>query len=290
MVTVDDGGADSSDLVNRLEQASSLSDDGRWSEAADILLEEEAEHPRDATLLCMLGVVAQELGADGRAYDYFKRCIAEQPADPLLLVTAGNGLAHYDDPEAESTLRLAAVTTPELMLARLYYGSYLLREGLLEQATAELEAARELDDVDSRVHRELATAYYLAGRRPESIVHLERALERSEEDPDLRLLYGLVLLEDGQMSEAAEEIHRASADLPMDTEASLLSALACSAEDWTDEAWLAIARAEDGITSELLPALQEVEELVEAGSAASTTFLREQFAPSMLRERMLLRP
>lgn len=277
-------------LRQRLQEASALSDEGRWPEATDILLAEEAEHPRDPTLLCMLGIAAQELGADGRAYDYFRRCIAEKPGDPLLLVTAGNGLAHYDDPEAETTLRLAAVTAPDLMIARLYYGSYLLREGLLDLATTELEAARDLNSEDSRVHRELAVAYYLRNRREEAISQLDHALAFDEDDADLRLLYGLVLLEDDQIGEAAEEIHRASADLQGDTEAQLLCALACAANDWSDEAWLAHARAEDGITAPLLPTLQEVEELLEAGSGAAESYLKEQFAPSLLRERMLERP
>ncbi|HZJ48028.1 MAG TPA: hypothetical protein VFD97_03195, partial [Acidimicrobiia bacterium] len=203
---------------------------------------------------------------------------------------AGNGLAHYDDPEAESTLRLAAVTAPTLMIARLYYGAYLLREGLLDLATAELEAARDLDEREPRVHRELAAAYYLRDRRSEAIDQLDLALSFDDEDADLRLLYGLVLLENGQTAEAAEEIHRASADLPTDTEAQLLCALACAANDWSDEAWLAHARAEDGIEAPLLPTLEEVEELLDADSTAAETYLKEQFAPPMLRERLLERP
>ncbi len=281
---------ESADFRQRLQEASALSDEGRWPEAIDILLAEESEHPRDPVLMCMLGVAAQELGADGRAYDYFRRCIAEHPGDPLLLVTAGNGLAHYDDPEAESTLRLAAVTAPTLMIARLYYGSYLLREGLLDLATAELEAAKDLEEEDPRIHRELAAAYYLRDRRSDAIDQLDLALSFDDDDSDLRLLYGLVLLDDGQTAEGAEEIHRASAEIPADTEAQLLCALACAAHDWSDEAWLAHARAEDGITAPLLPTLQEVEELLEAGPDAADSYLREQFAPSMLRERLLERP
>ncbi|HEX5521537.1 MAG TPA: hypothetical protein VFX29_07550, partial [Longimicrobiaceae bacterium] len=51
-------------LQQRLQAASELADEGRWDEAFALLREEEADHPTDAVLLCMLGTAARELGAE----------------------------------------------------------------------------------------------------------------------------------------------------------------------------------------------------------------------------------
>jgi predicted Zn-dependent protease len=278
------------DLAQWLQQAAQLSDEGRWEEAFRTLHDQEERHGRDATLLCMLGSAARELGADDLAYDYFQRCIAEQPRDPLVLVTAGAGLAHFDHPDAEGALRLAALSAPHQAVTRLYYGAYLAREGLLELAVEELQAARSLDEEDPRVRRELGTAYLLAGRAEEGIAEMAGAVERDPGNPHLRLLYALSLLQERQIEEAAEELHRAAEDLPEDGEAQLLAAVTFGALDWADEAWNALARAELSPVAPSLELLQEAEGILEAGPEAAETFLQEQIAPSMLRERLLERP
>src|SRR5690606_3329449 len=79
-------GEGSSSLEESLLQASSLVEDGDEAGALRFLLELEQEHARDATLLCMIGVVAEHLGAGGMAVDYFRRCLAEEPTDPAVLV------------------------------------------------------------------------------------------------------------------------------------------------------------------------------------------------------------
>ncbi|NIU80224.1 MAG: hypothetical protein GWN71_43835, partial [Gammaproteobacteria bacterium] len=63
------------------------------------------------------------------AYERFKQALAQKPEDPHLLATAGAGLAAFDDPEAESALRTAAILAPDVAATRLAYGAYLSREG-----------------------------------------------------------------------------------------------------------------------------------------------------------------
>lgn len=278
---------ESADLQQRLHEASQLSDDGRWDEAFEILREEEERHPRDPTLLCMLGVAAAEVEVSGLAYDYFRRSLAEQPVDPYLLVPLGVGLARYDDPDAEGVLRLAALTAPDLAIARFHYGAYLAREGQLQLAQEELSAARRLDASDARIARELGVTHLLAGRTEPALEELRSAVDLAEDDGDTRLFLGLALLQAGRTDEAAEEIYRAALDVPSDGEAQLVSALACAAQEWWDHAWEALARADLAeIPAESL-AKEEVEEALEAGSEASEALLREEFAPSMLRARLL---
>ena len=90
---------------------------------------------------CWLGTAERELGLEGIAYERFKRALALEPTDPYVLATAGNGIAAFDDPEAEPALRTAALTAPGVALARFLYGAYLAREGFVEEGQKELEAA-----------------------------------------------------------------------------------------------------------------------------------------------------
>lgn len=277
----------SPDLVERLREASTLADEGRLDEAYEILTEQESQHPQDPTLLCMLGWVAGEMDAtSGLAYDYYRRALAESPLDPLVLVALGVGLARYDDPDAESVLRLAAVTAPDLLSTRLQYGAYLGREGMVDAAVAELEAARAIDDDDPRVPRELASAYLLVDRSAEAAAELERAMELTEMDGDIRLLYGLALVRLGRLEEAAEELHRASGELTDDGAVQLLTSLACASQEWWDEAWDALARAEGAPFPAEPSLLREAEDALEAGAAPASDLLREHVAPAVLRERL----
>lgn len=276
-------------LEDVLREAAALGDDGRWDEARDTLREALEDAPEEPALLCWLGIASQRTGRDGEAYEYFRRCLAQQPADPFLLAACGNGLAVLDDPEAESVLRLAAVAGPELPFARASYGAYLAREGLFDEALAELEAARTLAPDDGGIRTELASALLLAGRTEPGLAELEEALAVQGDDPWLRGLYGLVLLTSGRNEEAAEELHRVSGERPADVEVQLLYALASAGEGWEDEAWSALARAEAGADAMDRDLIQEVEERIEEGEAASLAFLRDELAPTLLRERLLHR-
>lgn len=277
-------------LDEALRQAATLGDEGRWDEAHDLLLDRLEEHADDPALLCWLGVASRELGSDGEAYEYFRRTLALEPQDPFILATAGNGVAVYDDPDAESALRLAAVTAPDLPFARVSYGAYLAREGLFEGAVRELEAARDLASDEPSVRGELAIAYLLSGRSEDGIGELEEALSLDSQDAWLRGLYGMALLEAGRTEEAAEALHRAAVERPADLEAQLLSALASAGEGWEEEAWNALARAELGAEEMDAALLQEVEEVIGTGPEEAREFLAAQLAPTVLRERLLQRP
>src|SRR3990172_5928762 len=140
-----------------LEQALGLGDEGRWQEMADLLaLAVRDEDEPDPYLLCWWGVAERELGNESAAYDAFKRCLATEPVDPSLLAMAGSGIAAFHDPAAESALRAAALTAPDLAFTRLQYGSYLAREGLYREAVEHLEAAVRLEPEDPAALGELA--------------------------------------------------------------------------------------------------------------------------------------
>ena len=284
-----DGAAGADEAREQVEaivaEAEELGAQDRWDEAHSMLLNALDDHADDALLLCWLGIASERTGSEGEAYDFYRRALARQPTDPFVLAAAGTGVAAFDDPEAESALRLAALTAPAFPFARASYGAYLAREGLFDDAVAELRAARDLAPDDAAVRAELAVALLLANRTEDGIGELEEALSRNDE-PWLRGVYGLALLEARRSEDGAEQLHRAAQERPEDVELSLLSALASAGEGWEDEAWTAIARAEaaaDALDAELI---REVEEAVEAGAEAAADFLREQLGPSLLRERL----
>src|SRR5688572_32900594 len=101
------------DIERTLNEALELGDEGRWPEMVQLLESALVEERDDPNLLCWLGVAHRELGQDGIAYDYFKRCWAEDPLDPQLLAMCGAGLAAFDDPDAEAALRAAVLSGPD---------------------------------------------------------------------------------------------------------------------------------------------------------------------------------
>jgi len=281
-----DGAAPSTEVVEALvAEAESLGAEDRWEEAQSLLLDALEDHPDHALLLCWAGIASERLGSEGEAYELFRRALAQAPTDPFVLAAAGSGVAMFDDPEAEGALRMAALTAPAFPFARSAYGAYLAREGLFDEALAELGAARDLAPDDAAIRAELGVAALLAGRPAEGLAELEEALSRVDESW-LRGVYGLALLEAGRGEEGAEQLHRSARERPEDLELQLLSALACAAQGWEDEAWNAVAAAEAAAESMDAELVREVEEAVEEGPEAAGEFLREHLGPSLLRDRL----
>jgi len=274
------------DVEGTLHEALALGDEGRWQEMADVLARGLRDEPDDPYLLGWLGVAERELGNDGAAYDYFKRCIAAEPVDPMLLALAGAGLAAFDDPEAESTLRAAALTGPELALTRLHYGAYLAREGMFGEALEQLETAVQIEPDDPVVHGELGIAYALKGDHKAAIAAMEHALALADDDSWTRLLLGLIYTETNQTEAAAEALLRAAAERADDAEAQLLAALAASVVGWEQAAEEALARAEYSEEGRDPALLEEVGERIAQGATAASAFLRESLGPSVLHDRL----
>ncbi|CAA9363374.1 MAG: hypothetical protein AVDCRST_MAG89-3905 [uncultured Gemmatimonadetes bacterium] len=271
----------SADLDSLLRDAAEAGDQDDWEHAFQLLLAGLESFPDQPALLCALGVAASNLGADGAAYEYFRRCVEQQPEDPAVLATAGRGLAALDDPDAERVLRLAAISAPDSAPARLAYGAFLAREGMTDAALRELEAARAIGGEQAvQARQELAIALLLASRPAEALP----LLQDSGGEPWIDKIRALVLLESGEPTEAAELLHGLSEAEPADVELQLLATLACAAEGWEDAAWGAFARAELAAAEEDRPLLLEVEERLDAGGEAARELLVNELGPSLLRE------
>ncbi|NIP80370.1 MAG: tetratricopeptide repeat protein [Gemmatimonadetes bacterium] len=279
-------GPEPMDVEAVLRQALELGEQGRWQEMASLLSESLEREQDDPYLLCWLGVAEGELDNDGAAYEAFRRCVDQDPSDPHVLALAGSGLAQFDDPDAETALRAAALSAPDLPLARLNYGAYLSRAGMHDEALEQLAAARELTPDDPVVRAELGAAHVLRGDPAAGVDELEQALALAPEDSWTRVLYGLVLLELERAEEAAEELVRAAREREHDAESIVLGALAAGIQGWEDAAEDLLARAEYAAEGADVQLLQEAESALRAGEEATRRLLRSTVAPSALRERL----
>jgi tetratricopeptide (TPR) repeat protein len=280
-----------------LTRALGRAEEGEWDEAAEELREELSRRPDDPYLNCWLGMAERELGLEGVAYERFKRALAADPRDPVLLATAGNALAAFDDPAAEGALRTAALLAPRLPQARWMYGAYLAREGLLEDALGELDTALELDPDDPVIHTERGGTLAFLERLDEAGESFARAAELDQEDGWALALLALVRLESARrrgeeedVPEVAHFLHDAAHLRPGELETQLLAALALAAAGEDGRAMEMLERARlqaEGVDLELV---LEVEDQLESGPAASLRFLADTLGPSALRERLMQRP
>ena len=273
-----------------LERALELADDEDWEGTAELLREHLADFDDDAAVHCWLGVAERELGMDGVAYERFKRTLALGPEDPYLLATAGNGVWHFDDLDAEVALRTAALLGPEVALARLFYGAYLAREGFAEDALRELNAAREIDPDDPQIAYELGIAHALQDNFDAAADALATAVTLDPDDGWSRVVFALVLVEADRLEEATGEFISGARRVEDDVDAQLAAALAAAATGRDGTAYEMLERARMRSAEGDLMLVTVVEDRLDGGHEASAEMLTEDFAPNLLRSRMSERP
>ncbi|HIF07141.1 MAG TPA: hypothetical protein EYQ64_09390 [Gemmatimonadetes bacterium] len=279
---------DSSDAD--LDRALQFGDEGDWPSMAEHLRVALEDRPDDPAVLCWLGVAERELGMDGIAYERFRSCLAAEPTDANLLATAGNGLARFDDPEAESVLRSATLMAPDLAYARAMYGAYLAREGMSEAALEELEAAVGLAPEDPETLTEWGVALALAGRLDDAVDAFYRACDADPEDGWARSLAGLTLLTLGRTADALPDLLHAADLRPEDIEIALVASLAAAVSDEFDRAYELVERARMRAIPGDGPMVEAVFDKVEEGAEPSGAFLAEEIVSGAYRERLMTRP
>lgn len=273
-----------------LERAHSLAEEGDWEGTAELLRDHVEDFDTDAAVHCWLGVAERELGMEGVAYERFKRALALNPEDPYVLATAGNGIAAFDDPDAERVLRAAAVTAPELPLARMMYGAYLSREGFLEQALQELTAARDLDPDDAEISYELGVAHALSQQHDAAADALADAVRLDPDNGWARVVFGLVLLEAERPEEGAGELLAGARLRPDDLDAQLAAALANAAIGQDALAYEMLERARLQASDPDLGLVTGVEDRLDAGPESAAALLTDDLVPDLLRTRLRERP
>lgn len=273
-----------------LAEALVLGEGGDWEGMIRRLGEALRLSPENPQVLGWLAVAEWELGNTGVAYDRFKEALSLELDDPFLLASAGNALAQFDDPAAEGVLRTATLLAPEFPLARCLYGAYLAREGLLDEAFRELQAALDLDPSDPEAVYEMGVARALRGEWEEAMECFARAQALDpEEEGWVRVLSGLVGVKLRRSEEAAQDLLQGARLRPRDTEAQFLAALAAGAVGWEDLAWEMWERGRQGASGVDSDLWTFVEEALEEGPQAAEAALAQEVVPRVLRERLMVR-
>jgi tetratricopeptide (TPR) repeat protein len=278
---------DAEDLLRGVLQ---LGEEGDWEGMAQGLLEALDVTPGDPALLCWLGVAERELGLPGSAYERFKEALAQDPEDPFVLATLGNGLAQFDDPDAEAALRSASILAPDLPMARWFFGAYLSREGLHEEAMRELTAASELAPDDPAIAYEVGVALALQGKLDQAADALTHSVDLDPGEGWSQVVLGLVEAELDRMEAAARDLSEGARLCPEDVEAQFLAALAAQATGLEDLAYEMVERGRQGALPGDLPLLEMVEARIEEGPESAGAFLLQEILPGSLRERLMSRP
>ncbi len=273
-----------------LERAITLADQADWTGAAELLRDHLEDFDDDSAVYCWLGVAERELGMEGIAYERFKRALALDPDDPYILATAGNGIAYFDDPDAEQALRAAALIAPHVAIGRLMYGAYLAREGFHEDALRELSAAREIDPDDAQIVYELGVAHALADDHDAANDALADAVRLAPEDGWARVVFGLTLLEAGRVEEATGELTSGARLREDDVDAQLAAALAAAATGREGIAYEMLERARLRAIEGDVVLVTAVEDRLDGGHEAAASMLNDDLAPDMLRMRLRERP
>lgn len=273
-----------------LGRALSAADEGDWAGAAELLRDHLDDFDDDPAVHCWLGVAERQLGAEGMAYEHFKRALGLEPEDPYILATAGNGVAAFDDLDAEPALRAAALTAPELPVTRLLYGAYLVREGFQEEGLKELTAARELDPDDPQIAYELGVGHALAEDFDAATDVLADAVRLDPEDGWCRVVFGLALIEADRMEEAVGELVSGARIREDDVDAQLAAALAAAAIGRDGTAYEMLERARMRSVEADLYLVTAVEDRLDGGHEAAASMLIDDMAPDLLRTRLAERP
>jgi tetratricopeptide (TPR) repeat protein len=273
-----------------LERALALGEEEDWVGAAEMLRDHLQDFGEDAAVHCWLAVAERELGLEGVAYERFRQALALNPEDPYVLATAGNGIAAFDDPDAEQALRTAALMAPHLAVTRLLYGAYLAREGFGDQAVAELNAAREIDPDDPQIAYELGVAYALQQDHERAADALADAVRLNPEDGWTRVVFGLVLLEADRVEEGTGELLSGARLSEEDVDAQLAAALAAAATGRDDTAYEMLERARIRSQDPDLARVLAVEDRLDGGHEGATRMLVDDLAPDLLRSRLSERP
>lgn len=278
------------ELDQLLERALGLADEGDWQAMADLLREHLETFGEEPAVHCWLGVAEREMGMEGVAYERFRRAVHLGTEDPYVLATAGSALAVFDDPDAETALRTAALLAPEIPLTRLMYGAYLAREGFVKEGIVELEAARELDADDGQIAYELGAARMLGGDADGAADAMGDAVRLDPESGWNRVVLGLVLLEAGREEEAVGELTEGAHRMPEDVEAQLAAALAACMSGRDGLAYEMLERARMRALEGDQALVSGVEDRLEGGADEARALLMDALGPDALRERLQERP
>ncbi len=156
-----------------------------WRTEATLWADDVAKSPHNGRGLMIYGLTRMNAGDLGGALALFHRALAFTPNYPTLEINLGvvNGLLAQADParkqEAEQHFLRALALAPADDLPHAYYGRWLLTEGRLPEATAQLETAVALNPQRPLGRNLLLSAQNEAGKGAAALMNASLAAYRA---------------------------------------------------------------------------------------------------------------
>jgi tetratricopeptide (TPR) repeat protein len=245
----------------RFAHAAALEEQGKYAEALEEWRGLSSDH-KDATVLCRLGVVAEQLGYLDEAEEAFRKAIEIDDKESSAYVALASILITRCEYEGACDILRKALRVEKNAYTYTMLGVALNRVGREEEAKANLEAALVLDptyeeayfnlgvikrrvdqpeaerlfekaiEIDpeySAAHRELGWLFNKKGDFAQAEYHIRRSLELNADDAWARIYLGNLLWRKGDFANAIPEFERAITLMP--DSAAPLSSLANMYED-----------------------------------------------------------
>jgi TolB-like protein/Tfp pilus assembly protein PilF len=130
------------------------------------------------------------------------------------LAEAHNSLAHIDLHEwkwesAEEGFRKAITIDPSYILAHHWYALCLTAMGKTNEAVTQMEKARELDPLSSRINADLGMAYLSAGRYDDAIGQEQKTLDLNPKSAGARWIRGMAYQQKKMFEQAIKDYQSA---------------------------------------------------------------------------------
>jgi arylsulfatase A-like enzyme/Tfp pilus assembly protein PilF len=197
-------------VFNRIRQANTAVQEGRFVEAAAIARDTLSREPANAFAALVLANAQMELGRYGDAIAGYQAYLDLVPSSAeahhrIAICYARLGQPERALAEEEATLAI----DPQSSDARGLRGGLLAARGLTDEAIRELRAAIAVDSVNVPFRVALARVLVAAHRLDEAETELQRARQLQPESPDVLAGFGGLLLARDRPEEAVAEFLRA---------------------------------------------------------------------------------
>ncbi|MEQ8965142.1 MAG: tetratricopeptide repeat protein [Azospirillaceae bacterium] len=189
-----------------------------------------------------LGACATDQAAVEEVLDPRKPELTDSAHAPTLVRLGDYTMARGDTASAVTMYRKAHETDPGDPEPLIRLGKALARLGSYEEAAGAYRSALSLTPGDEDALRGMANAEIALGRPQEALPSLERAVERADRDPEVRIdpllrnSYGVALDHLGRHGEAQEQYRRALTSRPNDLDLRTNLALSQALEGRFDQA------------------------------------------------------
>lgn len=192
-----------------------------------------AAQPKHVNARLQLSSVLLRMGEAERAERLARDVLEEHEMNyPAMGLLAAALSAQGRHAESADVYQQVVAVRPESILARVSFGTELLRAGDRERGIGELTAARDLDPEGADVQEQLVQAYLTAGDSGQAKAEANAYLASDQSSPRPHLLLGRIALQDNDLETARKHFERALALDPGNVTANRgLAVLASGRED-----------------------------------------------------------